>query len=570
MNLDNFEREISPVIFERGEDYYHDNAVADLQMMDNGQCFAIVEGSDNYEVDIKLDENGKILDYYCNCPYDGEICKHVVATLLKIRDENPVIKNKKSKSKKKTGWKEIINTVPEKELRKFAENYAAKNREFRNALSINFSEYDSTENKEKYRKIVQNAFSLAEGRYGYIEYSDVYGAMLPIHELLSKADNFLETKICKEAFTIAAVIAPECINAIQNLDDSNGECGSAINESFDIISKAYETTNDKNLKEEIFKYILNEADNSDYDNYGCADVLEPLIIDMADTTNKILLVHDFINNQLEKAGKMDKSSNEYNIEKYLRYKADLFYKSGEKEKAEKIIYDNIHISNFRETIVNEYIEKENFEGAIKLINEGIKIAIEDNYPGTESQWKKKLLKIYLLQKDIANIRKYALELFFDGSYGMDYYRIFKNTLSTEKWQIEKQKIIDEILRTTNKPSYYGHSFSYRAAEIYVEEKMWKELFAQVKNAPIIKILIEYTEYLKEDYSVDLLAMYKPQIERYVDKNTGRSSYQQAVSYLKHMSKIKGGKELAKSIVNSMVQKYKNRPAMIDEFKNLKM
>lgn len=100
MNLDNFESKISPVIFERAEDYYHDNAVTDLQGMENRQWFAIVEGNEDYEVDIRLGKNGKILDYYCNCPYDGEICKHVVATLLKIRDENPVIENKKSKSKK--------------------------------------------------------------------------------------------------------------------------------------------------------------------------------------------------------------------------------------------------------------------------------------------------------------------------------------------------------------------------------------------------------------------------------------------------------------------------------------
>ena len=570
MNLDNFEREISPVIFERGEGYYQDNAVVDLQRMDNGQYFAIVEGNDDYEINIRLDKSGKVLEYYCNCPYDGEICKHVVATLLEIRDKNQDYETGKNTSKKEMGWKEIINTVPQEKLRKFVENYAAKNRDFRNDLTINFTEYDSTENEGKYKKIVQNAFSLAEGRYGYIEYSDVYGAMLPVHELLSKADIFLGNKIYEEAFAIASITAPECINAIQNLDDSNGECGSAINESFNIISKIYETTNDKNFKEKIFEYILKEADNPDYDSYGCADVLEPLIIDMADTADKILLVHDFINNQLEKAKKLDKSSNEYNIEKYLRFKAGLFDKSGEKEKAERIIYDNIHISNFRETIVNEYIEKENYKEAIKLINEGIKIAIDNNYPGTESQWKKKLLKIYQQQKNIANIRKYALELFFGGSYGMDYYRIFKNTWSTDKWQIERKKIIDKVLKEDNKLRYYGYSFSYRTAEIYVEEKMWKELFTQVKDAPLIKILIEYTKYLKEDYSNDLLAMYRPQIEKYIDKNTGRSTYQQAAAYLKHMSKIKGGKELAKSIVNSMVQRYKNRPAMIDEFKNLEM
>jgi hypothetical protein len=47
---------------------------------------AEVEGSDLYTVEIKLN-NGEIVSWECDCPYDyGDICKHVVAVLLYIRD----------------------------------------------------------------------------------------------------------------------------------------------------------------------------------------------------------------------------------------------------------------------------------------------------------------------------------------------------------------------------------------------------------------------------------------------------------------------------------------------------
>ena len=50
-----------------------------------GEWTATVEGTDDYNVEISMDGN-EIESWYCDCPYEGEICKHVVATLLAIRD----------------------------------------------------------------------------------------------------------------------------------------------------------------------------------------------------------------------------------------------------------------------------------------------------------------------------------------------------------------------------------------------------------------------------------------------------------------------------------------------------
>ncbi len=72
MYLKNFENSISEVVLKRGQNYYKYGAVTDLQEMDNGQWFAIVEGNDDYEVDIRLGKNDAVLKYACNCPFEGE------------------------------------------------------------------------------------------------------------------------------------------------------------------------------------------------------------------------------------------------------------------------------------------------------------------------------------------------------------------------------------------------------------------------------------------------------------------------------------------------------------------
>ena len=87
ITLDNFESCVPYRILVRGEEYYDTDAVSELEETSPGEWTATVEGTDDYNVEISM--NGKEVEsWYCDCPYDGEICKHVVAALLAIRDNN--------------------------------------------------------------------------------------------------------------------------------------------------------------------------------------------------------------------------------------------------------------------------------------------------------------------------------------------------------------------------------------------------------------------------------------------------------------------------------------------------
>ena len=77
--------------YDRGLDYYHQGAVECITER-GGQLFAEVHGSewDPYQVGVTF--AGKDFTASCTCPYDwGGYCKHVVATLLAvIDDDSPV------------------------------------------------------------------------------------------------------------------------------------------------------------------------------------------------------------------------------------------------------------------------------------------------------------------------------------------------------------------------------------------------------------------------------------------------------------------------------------------------
>ncbi len=75
--------EASNKIIERGHEYYNTNKVVYI-CVDGSRGYAIVSGSDTYEVDFNFFE-GQISDIRCSCFCSG-ICKHEFAAMLQLRE----------------------------------------------------------------------------------------------------------------------------------------------------------------------------------------------------------------------------------------------------------------------------------------------------------------------------------------------------------------------------------------------------------------------------------------------------------------------------------------------------
>lgn len=75
-------------ILARGEMYFYDGAVQELHKTEHGYQ-AIVEGTEDYEVEIEIEE-GEVCEMYCSCPYaeDGSHCKHMAAVLYEIEEQD--------------------------------------------------------------------------------------------------------------------------------------------------------------------------------------------------------------------------------------------------------------------------------------------------------------------------------------------------------------------------------------------------------------------------------------------------------------------------------------------------
>ena len=85
ISLTKFESQIDEIIVARGLSCWQDGNVIELEQTLNDEYEAMVSGNEDYDVNIKV-ENDNVQDFSCSCTYDkGPVCKHVVAVLFAIQ-----------------------------------------------------------------------------------------------------------------------------------------------------------------------------------------------------------------------------------------------------------------------------------------------------------------------------------------------------------------------------------------------------------------------------------------------------------------------------------------------------
>ena len=132
MTLKNFEHLVDAKIAERGLNYANKGHIPKVEQIGAGEFSAVAYGSKDYDVYVRLDGE-TVSEHECACPYDwGDVCKHVVGVLYKIRSGGF------SNTGDQTG--EILNNLHADALRKFVSNLLKKDRKFRRTFLREFDE----------------------------------------------------------------------------------------------------------------------------------------------------------------------------------------------------------------------------------------------------------------------------------------------------------------------------------------------------------------------------------------------------------------------------------------------
>ena len=575
ITLDNFESCVPYRILVRGEEYYETGAVSELEEDSPGEWTATVEGTENYNVEISMDGK-EIESWYCDCPYDGEICKHVIATLLAIRDNEKKV-NRSAFSKVKVEVEEavvidetvdiqqLLSFVNPQELSQFIYEYATMHLEFKTALLNRFmaKELSATSKEKDYRVEIQKVFNDSyynkkpryHNRYDDFDcdWETVFNRM---DIFLEKADFFLNVGNIDTTIDIA-------LQTLRSIGE-NYEDGLLYNDDLypsdyceqagDLLIKVIEhpkTT--QKQKTAILQELGQLAKLSTYRDYDLYDIDELLM--------KINLSVQPAEKALELIDKLlEERKDTYDLYQIVLRKVNLLTGLHEEQKAADTIRQYLYLTEIREMEVDKLIASCQYDEAIRLLNEGIEIAEKEEHIGTVDEWLKTKLRIYEMTHQTSDVINTCRLLFVSGRDRLEYYSKLKTLVPKEEWK----SFLDTMMKETQFSKYFSFGENDEA-EIYVREKDYERLFMLLLsvNYNQLKALMKYAHHLKNTHSEPLIAMYASLLNDYAEQNMGRNHYEFVAQALLCAKKLNGGQEAVKRLVAEFRIKYKRRPAMME-------
>lgn len=557
MNINNFENHVSKTILDRGYNYYIDGSIVETYNRGDNEYVFQVQGSEDYEVVVKIDNQGEIIYSECDCPYDFRpICKHQVAAYFELFE---IINNKDNKlTVKKEGVnqpeiKEVLNNLSKEELIKIIVDITQKDTTLKNSLIVRYSKGNNTQELEKCKRLMESIVRKYSGREGFIPYRETYGFVNEMEDILEKVRNTNDILL---ALDIAFLLLNEAVEAFQYADDSNGEIGSLVSETIELIGEIVTDSADLDiaLREKILNKLLEQNDNKVFNGWEDYKIdLLRLCVEFADVEG----LRNKLRMKIEYA--VSKNSGDdykkYSNERMLQILLEIIDTYGSEEEAIEFIKENLKYSSFRELLIGKFIKEKNFQRVIELAKEGEKQ--DKQYAGLVSKWKKIRYDAYKKLSLKEEQQRLAKELLFDGNF--EYYKELKELITGDKTAFYN-KLKQELKKDKG---WHGRSIYLK---LIVQEKDLDEIMEFVRENP--RSIEEYAEMLQEKFKDEVIEIYKKHIKAEASSSSNRRDYQGVCGILKRYKKI-AGKKNQEEIINGLIALYRKRPAFVDELSKIK-
>lgn len=513
--LSEFEQHINETILARGFLYFKNGHVQEPHVLSLGEYEFIVEGTENYTVQISL-SNDTITEYACDCPYDlGPVCKHVAAAIFYLQQDELEIRkktntaNNKLRKKRKTiadQVNELLDQASHDDLKQFIKGRAEQDRAFRNMFMASFAHLNSSESKEMYEKQVKSILKAASDRHGFIDWYSVGPVRIAVDQLLDTARKQIEAKNYQSAFFICTAVMEQMTAALQFADDSNGDIGGSIDGGFELLYQLAQISNNEPLRKQIIDYCFTAFDQKIYEGWDWHIGVLQIAAHLAKTEKETNRVFEQIGNA---------QLSEYEKEAVQSIKYEVLLKTKGEAEANQYLEQHITNPNLRREGIQQAINQKDYEKANKLAHDGVEHDMKDK-PGLAKEWYDWLLKIAQEQGNIEKTIEYARFLLIDNFRNeQDYYQILKECVEPENWKEFIEKVIEDIL--AKKRWLDTHLIS----QIYIKEQWWDRLMEMVKKDRDLRTIEHYEKYLSKDYSNEIIDMYAAGIMNYMEENVGR-------------------------------------------------
>ena len=544
-------------ILDRGESYYFDGAVLELHKTEHGY-HGVVEGTEDYEVDIEM-EGGRICEMYCSCPYaeGGNNCKHMAAVLFEIEEqsEEDILTEETCQDDQEQEVEEIIERIPEEELRSFVKEIAAQNSEIRNILMTRYAvKIDEKQMDLLKQGVNQHVWEYGD-RSGYIDYRNAWDFCWALENYLEdKVDTLIDRKCYRQAFELTNYVFRTIGNI--DIDDSDGGTSQVANACYDKWKEILENCSEEE-KNEMFSWFMSHL--------SCNYVIDYLEDYMED-----FLTHEFQNREmLEKMLKdLDeriemqalstdcgstwsvRHGYENNIIKRLELMERLDFPE---EEIREYRRRHWRFSAVRELEIQENLDNGNLDEAIRILQESK--TLDKEYPGLVARYSEQLISIYETQPDKEGYKKELLYYVFECPQNnlVHIYKL-KEVCTDKEWEDYREQILKN-------PKNYNILYPFME-----KEGMYESMLECIRKETFIYNLDKYEKVLKEKFPEQVRDIYISYLRHEAERAGNRKRYRELMKYLKKIRRYPGGKEKASEIAENWRGMYYRRTAMMDEMR----
>lgn len=232
--------------FQRGEEYFTSGLVE--RLLTAGQkVSARVAGTETYWVKLWADENDGDgdLSYDCTCPRaaDGYFCKHCVAVGLAWLAEQQAesgVGKEKSKKKRRDPWQDIRDYLTQQKpeaLINLVLEAAQRDDRLYQSLALKAERAGAGSNVQQ---IFRKAINKATRVHGFVDWREAGDFAGDLEQLVESLEKLLTPDSAGMLVELLEYAIERVEDAMQNIDDSNGEVGSIADALGDMHLKACE------------------------------------------------------------------------------------------------------------------------------------------------------------------------------------------------------------------------------------------------------------------------------------------------------------------------------------------
>jgi len=552
--MDNWKDLFRPHILERGLNYYEMGAVESIQWNEKGFSAAVI-GSEDYEVGIGI-KDGRIYDMRCNCPYakDGNYCKHMAAVLYAEEEAAHGTKAGDKSLESKQELKEVIEKIPENELRSILEQLAEESESLRNHILLKYSSSVSERQIISLKKEIDSIAYRYSDRGGFVDWRNAGDYISAMEEFLY---NNVQTMIDRACYMQAFELANHVFITIgyQDIDDSAGGTTMAANTCYEFWKQILKKCTESDKKRMFQWFEKHQADGTviDYMEDYISDFLMNEFQDRELLEQKLQMLDEMIDKAKEKTDCGNWYSVQYGYENNILKRLEIMNKLGySKKEIQKYKEKNRRFSTVRRLEIEEFMEKGEISKAIQVLNESK--VLDKEYPGLVAEYSAKLITLY----DMTKMNKeYKEELVFQvfscRQDNLEYANKLKGICEPGEWEIHRENILK---------GKTGWQIRYPLLEA---EGMYERLLNEVAEGGSIFLLDQYEKVLKKKFPEQVRDTYAAYIRKQADVVSDRKRYKELIRYLKKLKSYPDGKEMAVKIANEW-KAYYRRPAMMDELR----